>query len=182
MSAGGRKGRKRQRGLSLIEAAMALGVAAVVIGGALLLYNQAHSGEKTAEAIDQMHLIETGVRRFYGWQKFSNLDNTTIVRTKMVPIKMVTGPDGLKNSFGGTITVSAIDVNSIADAGFEVKFSEVPADSCVVLSTKDYGHQVGQIVVNDTVFDFTDGTAPTGTTASAACGNTPGTLSWRFYN
>ena len=168
--------------MSLIEAAMVLGVAAVVIAGALLLYNQAHSTEKTAEAIDEMHLIETGVRRFYGWQKFANLDNTTVVRTKMVPLKMVGGTDVLKNTFGGQITVSAIDVNSIVDAGFEVKFSEVPADSCVVLTTKNYGHQVGQIVVNETVFDFTAGTAPTGSTASQACGNAPSTCSWLFYN
>ena len=168
--------------MTLIEAAMVLGIAAVVIGGALILYNQTHSSEKTAEAIDQMHLIETGVRRFYGWQKFVSLDNATIVRTNMVPLKMVAGPAQLKNTFGGDITVTAIDVNSIANAGFEVKFSEVPADSCVMLTTKNYGRQVGQLVVNSTTFDFTDGSGPTGATAVAACGNAPSTFAWRFYN
>lgn len=163
---------------------MVLGVAALVAAGALVLYASVHANERTAEALNQMNTIQQGVRRFYGGQAtFSGLTTGTLIDARIVPLAMVNGTL-LRNSFGGGVVVGVFDQGGITAGGFEVTFNGVPADSCVTLSTKDYGRALAQLVVNTTTFDYeTDGVLPTASDANLACGTTnDAVVSWRFKN
>jgi type II secretory pathway pseudopilin PulG len=182
MSKESKAARLAQSGLTLIESAMVLGIAALVLTAALTLYATAHDTQRTATALDQMNSIQVGVRQIYGRQAtFTGLSPAILISTQIVPIGMVDGTL-LRNAFGGGIAVGTFANNGVTDGGFSVTFDTVPANSCIVLATKDYGRALAQIVINDTAFDQAAGILPTVQTASAACGTAPGTVSWLFKN
>jgi len=62
-----------QRGMTLIELIAALGVAAVVIVGALSLYQSADSSQKSNELLSGITSVRGAIRQLFGGQYSGNL-------------------------------------------------------------------------------------------------------------
>lgn len=173
---------RRQKGLTLIEAAMVLGVAAIVIAGVLVLYNTANTSNKTSEALNQLNIIQQAVRQIYGGgSSFAGLDAAGLASSKVLPARMINSgaTPPLVNSFNGTI-----DVTGDA-AGFTIDFGGLPVEACVTLATKDYGRSLSTLKAGSaggtTLMDDASTSLPTAATAGTACdSNSANHLVWNF--
>jgi len=172
--------RLRQRGLTLIEAAMVLGIAALVGAGVMLYFQNASIASKTNEAMRQLANVQQSVRSVYsGQSSYTGLAATDLINTRAVPQSMVQGGTNLRNAFNGGITLAAANTGGGTANSFSVTFSQVPNEACSKMSTMDLGNGLVSLVVNGNTFT----SPPTAAAASAACGTGNGTqsLTWTFF-
>lgn len=176
--------KRRKRGFSLLEFAivMTLGVLAAV--GVMMWYTSANNGKNMQTALTELAAIQQGVRSLYGGSStYTGLDNSIMVSSKALPVKMVQGSSGLRNAFSGAITVSPANSGGGANSGFSVKFDGVPQDSCVKMASQDLGRGLYSLTVNDSETR----TAGTGTpppfdpgSATSACNGGINSITWIF--
>jgi len=180
----------RRRGLTLIETAMVLAIAAVFIAGVMLFFQNASISAKTNEATSQLAAIQQAVRTVYAGQASYDSGTGSIVQgliaTRSVPAKMVnTSTQTLRNAFNGDV-----DVQPVANgANFDVVFNGLPSDACAKMLTMDFGR--GLLQVSGSPSAQTAGgsggssgaTGPmTPTDAGEACGNnTTSSIKWTFF-
>jgi major structural subunit of bundle-forming pilus len=180
----------RRRGLTLIETAMVLAIAAVFIAGVMLFFQNASISAKTNEATSQLAAIQQAVRTVYAGQASYDAGTGSIVQgliaTRSVPAKMVnTSTQTLRNAFNGDV-----DVQPVANgANFDVVFNGLPSDACAKMLTMDFGR--GLLQVSGSPSAQTAGgsggssgsTGPmTPTDAGEACGNNnTSSIKWTFF-
>ncbi|MDE4914011.1 type 4 pilus major pilin [Methylobacterium sp. 092160098-2] len=180
----------RRRGLTLIETAMVLAIAAVFIAGVMLFFQNASISAKTNEATSQLAAIQQAVRTVYAGQASYDSGTGSIVQgliaTRSVPAKMVnTSTQTLRNAFNGDV-----DVQPVANgANFDVVFNGLPSDACAKMLTMDFGR--GLLQVSGSPSAQTAGgsggssgaTGPmTPTDAGEACGNNnTSSIKWTFF-
>ncbi|MGU3658553.1 type 4 pilus major pilin [Methylobacterium fujisawaense] len=180
----------RRRGLTLIETAMVLAIAAVFIAGVMLFFQNASISAKTNEATSQLAAIQQAVRTVYAGQASYDSGTGSIVQgliaTRSVPAKMVnTSTQTLRNAFNGDV-----DVQPVANgANFDVVFNGLPSDACAKMLTMDFGR--GLLQVSGSPSAQTAGgsggssgaTGPmTPTDAGQACGNNnTSSIKWTFF-
>ncbi|MGU3404739.1 type 4 pilus major pilin [Methylobacterium brachiatum] len=180
----------RRRGLTLIETAMVLAIAAVFIAGVMLFFQNASISAKTNEATSQLAAIQQAVRTVYAGQASYDSGTGSIVQgliaTRSVPAKMVnTSTQTLRNAFNGDV-----DVQPVANgANFDVVFNGLPSDACAKMLTMDFGR--GLLLVSGSPSAQTAGgsggssgaTGPmTPTDAGEACGNNnTSSIKWTFF-
>ncbi|MBB3122334.1 type 4 pilus major pilin [Pseudoduganella violacea] len=119
-----------QRGASLLEGIAYLGIAAVVVLGAVSLLGGAFTGAKTNQAIEETVALRTAVRKLYVGQLYTEtgmIEN--LIKANAVPGTLArTGTENkvaLANSWGGTVSVAAVA------GGFQIIYPKVPKDVCI---------------------------------------------------
>lgn len=120
-------GARRQRGASLLEAIAYLGVAAVVVLGAVSLLNGAFGSAKSNQTSEEVVSLRTAVRKLYLGQTYgSESMNGSLVAASVVPSTLThTGADTISNSWGGAVTVTG------ATSKFTIKYAGLPKDVCM---------------------------------------------------
>jgi len=172
--------RLRQRGLTLIEAAMVLAISTLVVAGIMTFFSDASISRKSQEAMGQLAQLQNAVRTVYaGQSSYSGLAVTDLINTRVIPTKMISGGTTLRHSFNSTIAIAAANVNGGTANGFSVTYSHIPAEACSKMSTQDLGTGVFSLTVGTTTFT----SPPTPATAATACGttNTTATMAWVFF-
>lgn len=180
----------RRKGLTLIETAMVLAIAAVFIAGVMLFFQNASISAKTNEATSQLAAIQQAVRTVYAGQASYDSANGTIVQglvaTRSIPQKMVTtDQQSLRHAFNGPILIESTG----GGANFDVVFNGLPSDACAKMLTMDFGRGLLAVSGSNTVQSAggTSGSsASTGpmspTDAGAACGNNnTSSIKWTFF-
>jgi hypothetical protein len=98
---------------------------------------------------------------------------------------MIASPTSLSNPFNGAITVTAnaAGISSPNDS-FVVDFAGLPAEACVVLTTKDYGRSLYTLSINgSSVYNSdTSTTLPTASVVAAQCTGNNTDVNWVFRN
>lgn len=126
--------RATKRVLTLIEALLFLGIATIVIVGAVLFYNNASGSARTNDALTQVNAFATGVKGlFSGTARYgANGDDLVeaVINSGVAPRNTVNA-GALVNPWGGAtlITVGG------AGAHFAVTMNAVPQDACVRILT-----------------------------------------------
>lgn len=180
----------RRKGLTLIETAMVLAIAAVFIAGVMLFFQNASISAKTNEATSQLAAIQQAVRTVYAGQASYDSANGTIVQgliaTRSVPSKMVnTTTQSLRNAFNGDV-----DIQPVANgANFDVVFNGLPSDACAKMLTMDFGRGLLSVSGSSTVQSAGGSSGSSGSTgpmtptdAGAACGNSnTSSIKWTFF-
>lgn len=117
-----------QRGASLLEGLAYLGVAAVVILGAVSLLNSALNGAQSNRSVEELTALRTGVKKLYGGQGYTGISEDNIWKAGLVPgtLKPSGTPTTLTNSWGGAVTIA-----SAAASEFSITYAGVPKDACV---------------------------------------------------
>jgi len=167
--------RRMQRGASLLEGIAYLGIAAIVVIGAIALLNTAFSSANSNELNSELSAIQTASRKLfmttqgnYGSADFT----TTLVTAKGFPQTLVAASDGtVTNPWAGTVAVAPGTPNT----EFTITYTQVPADVCVNALTST---TTGWVSVTGPA-DKQAHTPPiTPAVAQTACGSAGGTVVW----
>lgn len=131
----------RQRGASLLEGIAYLGIAAIVVLGAVSLLTGAFSSAQSNQAIEEAIALRTATRKMYSGQAFPAAITQTLITAKAIPGTLVVNGANVTNKWGGAVTVAG----NGAGSAFNVSFANVPQDVCVsMLSGANGWTQIAQ--------------------------------------
>lgn len=120
--------RHYQRGASLLEGIAYLGIAAIVILGAVSLLTSAFGSANTNRSYGELTSIRTGVKKLFMAQAngYGTADLTaTLISAKAHPNSLFVKDGKLMNSWNGAVTVVG------AGNSFTIAYDAVPKDVCV---------------------------------------------------
>ncbi|HTH62220.1 MAG TPA: type 4 pilus major pilin [Paraburkholderia sp.] len=126
---GARASRSAQRGASLLEAIAYLGIAAIVVIGAVALLNGAFSSAGTNELAEQVNAIQAGVKKLYMGQAngYQNITNSVLSSAGVFPSTIPVDANGnATNTWGGAVAVTSPNVGT-----FQIQYSQVPQAVCI---------------------------------------------------
>jgi hypothetical protein len=161
-----RASRHRQRGASLLEAIAYLGIAAIVVIGAVALLNGAFSSASTNALSEQVSAIQTGVKKLYMGQSsgYTGITTATLVGAGVFPSTMPAAADGtVSNAWGAAVLIAA----GTAPGTFTIEYDNVPAAVCVNAVTA--GGSWTSIAINGTAVTAMP-VSPTDATADCSAG------------
>lgn len=134
--------KKKQKGASLVEFMMYLGLAALVIVAAVNWYRQSKLTSDVSATIQNLGVLTTNIRNSFASQgTYTGLANTIILSSNGVPEGMrVPGDQNLIRSSFATdgVDVTPRNVGGVDDDGFGITFKEVPIRACNELVQKTY--------------------------------------------
>jgi Tfp pilus assembly protein PilE len=157
---------QKMKGLTLIEALLFLGIAAVVIVAAVAFYNNATSSNKLNNVKSQVQAISGGVQSLYASQStYTSVSTSLVVNAGLAPQNTING-NAMVNPWGG-----AIDVTSPAPGRhFEIEIDNIPADACVNLLSSGMSNEGNMIQMRvNNAATYAPGTDPDPSVAIAAC-------------
>lgn len=162
---------RRQRGASLLEAIAYLGIAAIVVVGAIALLRGAFDSANTNELSEQVSALQTGVRKLYMGQPggYASLSNQVVENAGIFPTTLVaSGADATSvlDSWSGNVTLTGTATN------FTIEFDAVPNDVCINAVTQSGSWT--SISINGTA--NTPPVSPA--TASGACNTGSNAIIW----
>ncbi|MDW9481208.1 hypothetical protein GOB57_21420 [Sinorhizobium meliloti] len=130
----------RRRGATLMEMVAWLALAAMIIAGALVLWNVANGSRQTTTAMTQLNQIQTAVRTLYSGQpSYTGLSTQVLVDSKALQQSMISGAT-IRHAYNGAVTVTPVPTtNGGANSAFRISFANVPQDACQQMLTKDLG-------------------------------------------
>ena len=124
---------RHQRGASLLEIIAFLGIAAMVIIGAVSMINVSFTSAQGARLMEEALGIRTGVKKLYMTQSTgygTAVINDVLRDAKVLPATIsvsagVAAAAEIKNNFGGATTITG------ATGQFTIEYTLVPQDTCV---------------------------------------------------
>lgn len=123
-----------QRGASLLEGIAYLGIAALVILGAVSLLTGAFSSAQSNRGSEEIVSIRTGVKKLYTGQSnsYGTADITANLNAaRIFPTTLTASTTGtattMNNSWGGAVTVTGSNLGST----FTIAYTLVPQDACI---------------------------------------------------
>ncbi|PMS22741.1 pilus assembly protein [Trinickia dabaoshanensis] len=126
--AASRRSRRAQRGASLLEAIAYLGIAAIVVIGAVALLNGAFTSAGTNELSEQVAAIQAGVKKLYMGQTqgYTGISNSVLASAGVFPSTVPISGASASNNWGGSVTVS-----SSSQGTFDIAYTNVPPAVCI---------------------------------------------------
>ncbi|EFI5570571.1 pilus assembly protein [Escherichia coli] len=133
-----------EKGLSLIESAMALVVSAAVTAGVMLYYQTASDSNKTQSAMAEIMNIAAFINGLYtGQTSYKGLSDSILLNTSAISDNYK-DRDKINNPFGGSVTIGTYDSN----AGYYIKLTEINRYACINLATLNMGSSAAGYGVN----------------------------------
>ncbi|HDY6439557.1 TPA: pilus assembly protein [Escherichia coli] len=130
--------KKEEKGLSLIESAMVLALAATVTAGVMFYYQAASDSNKTQAAISEVMSATSAINGLYiGQSNYSGLSASVLKNSSAIPENYKSG-DKIMNPFGGELTVEAPENNNTA-FGYHLTLDKLPKSACISLATLNLG-------------------------------------------
>ncbi len=150
---------KKQKGLTLIELIAGLAIVAAVIVGALSLFNNANSGQKSGQIVTDSVAMRSAIRHlFSGTGSYTPSGasvNNVLAKSSKVPtsirVDTSTPTATFGHAFNGTIATT------IMGTYFYITYNNIPQDACINILTGSSGWP--RVTVN---------TAPGGVTQALA--------------
>lgn len=110
-----------QRGFSLVEILLVLGLMSVIAVGAFLIYPRAQMSMQVNAAVEKSSLISTAAKNFFGTKRPpANLDNATAIAAGIVSAEDLTSP------WGPII----FEDSPSGNAGVKITFQNLEPDVC----------------------------------------------------
>lgn len=136
-------------GFTLVETLLALGVAAILLVGAFVVYTQVSHASKVRVAQDQIRIFSAGVRAAFPHGDYSSLSNQFALDAKIIDSGWKSNPSNpnsssLRHPWGSSMSVSGTDKTTAtgvcgpaADGArcthFRMVWAGVPSHACVDL-------------------------------------------------
>ena len=131
--------RKEEKGLSLIESAMVLALAATVTAGVMFYYQSASDSNKTQSAISEVMSATSAINGLYiGQSDYANLSVNVLKNSSAIPDNYKNAT-GISNPFGGDLTVGAPESTTNKSFGYYLNLTKLPKSACVSLATLNLG-------------------------------------------
>ncbi len=130
--------KKEEKGLSLIESAMVLALAATVTAGVMFYYQSASDSNKTQSAISEVMSATSAINGLYiGQNGYTGLNANVLKNSSAIPDNYKKGA-GISNPFGGDLNVNAAD-NANTAFGYYIELTKLPKSACISLATLNLG-------------------------------------------
>lgn len=130
--------KKAEKGLSLIESAMVLALAATVTAGVMFYYQSASDSNKTQSAISEVMSATSAINGLYiGQSNYENLNVTVLKNSSAIPDNYKKG-NGILNPFGGDLNVGPAQQGN-TNFGYYLELTKLPKSACISLATLNLG-------------------------------------------
>ncbi|KDX86509.1 type 4 pilus major pilin [Escherichia coli] len=130
--------KKEEKGLSLIESAMVLALAATVTAGVMFYYQSASDSNKTQSAISEVMSATSAINGLYiGQNGYDNLNVAVLQNSSAIPDNYKKGTT-ISNPFGGNLNVGPATAGNTA-FGYYLQLTKLPKSACVSLATLNLG-------------------------------------------
>lgn len=185
---------RRQRGMTLVEMLLYIGIGALIIVGGVVLYQAAFSDTRTNDARRQILAMQANIRNLYANQAgFVDSNGVALSMQQLfdanaIPADMRgTTAANTRHALGGTVAVAPANSGGGANDRFTITFTQVPGEACIRLATMNtsVGGQGGfdGLRVNGTaLMDAADTSPVTIAEATDACGRgTRVTMVWTLF-
>ncbi len=164
-----------QKGLTLLELLLAIGLVAVVIGVAIYIFGGAQSGTNAYKGTQNVLTISAAVKGLYPTPNYNGVSAAVIASSKKVPDVYVSGAN-LVNPWGQNITVAAVNVGTGTNNGFTITDPGIPTNECNSIASAVQSNfqklTIGATVVKDdtaaTPVVYSPGAAATACAAAAS--------------
>lgn len=131
--------KKNQKGVTLIETLMVIGLALGMATIGYNLYQKAQEGNKTNKAINEVSQVQQAVARMYQSNpNVSTIANSVLSTANAWPSTMVSSGAGtagavIKNAFGGNVTVAPSTGTAPLNSTnfYQMTFNDIPQQACV---------------------------------------------------
>lgn len=131
---------KKQAGLTLVEVIVGLVIFALIVGGALSLYNSANSSQSSTQLSRDIQALRVAVKSVYGIGQGSfgttNMNNVLVTANK-VPATMnvdtSTTPNTITHALNGTVNIVG------ATTTFTITTTNISSDVCTTLMSTGQG-------------------------------------------
>lgn len=168
--------RKAQRGLSLLEIMIGLGIVAIIAIVAVGAATSARGSAQVSAESQNLQLITTKVKStFAARQNFSGISNAMLIAQRGFPSQMVSGTNVL-HSWDGAVTVAP----GAGNTSVNVTYAGVPTAACIELvnaTARSFNTvTVGSTVVKTATQDNNDVAATTTACGAASAVN----IIWNF--
>ncbi|HBN0602970.1 TPA: pilus assembly protein [Escherichia coli] len=131
--------KKEEKGLSLIESAMVLALAATVTAGVMFYYQSASDSNKTQSAISEVMSATSAINGLYiGQSDYSSLSESVLKNSSAIPDNYKKGEE-IMNPFGGKLNVGASGANNKGSFGYHLTLTGLPKSACISLATLNLG-------------------------------------------
>ncbi|NWO71691.1 type 4 pilus major pilin [Escherichia coli] len=157
--------KKEEKGLSLIESAMVLALAATVTAGVMFYYQSASDSNKTQSAISEVMSATSAINGLYiGQSGYDGLSAQVLINSSAIPdnYKDPTGSK-IRNPFGGELKVGP--KTGSGGFGYYITLTNLPKSACVSLATLNLGTSAAGYGINLT--DNTEGGTTLGSSGSS---------------
>ena len=125
-----------RRGATLVEVLMYLGIAAFIIGGAILLYNMAYLSYRSNETLTEIMSLVASVHNIYDVGNYNDLSSANMAKSGGLPNKWVQN-DSVVDPFGGNVYMSSSYTDG--QPAFMIQLDPLPRAVCMRLLTTDFG-------------------------------------------
>lgn len=132
---------KKEKGFSLLELLLVLGIIAALIVAAFIVYPKVKSSQSVDAEAKNIATIRSGILALYAAQAniTGNVTNSVAINANIFPDNMLVKSGGtvtdVLNSFGGKVTLSTTNWASFNKIVVNIKYDNVPKDICVKLVT-----------------------------------------------
>jgi hypothetical protein len=162
----------KQKGYSLAEMALVLLVIIGIMLIGLIIYRQVAGSSDVVKMQSQLSSVDAAIASVYG-RTYTGIASDVLIDSGKIPADMENGTV-LVNSFGGTITLAAVDITGGTANGFTQTHPLVPRDVCnsVVVNSAPlyYTILVGTTVVKSPTV------TPSPAVVTTACNNNVNSL------
>ncbi|HBL0995917.1 major structural subunit of bundle-forming pilus [Escherichia coli 5-366-08_S1_C1] len=139
--------KKEEKGLSLIESAMVLALAATVTAGVMFYYQSASDSNKTQAAISEVMSATSAINGLYiGQSDYSGLTESVLTNSSAIPDNYKKN-NKIMNPFGGDLNVFSAPANN-SGYGYRLKLTQLPKSACISLATLNLGTSAAGYGVN----------------------------------
>ncbi|HDP5042775.1 TPA: pilus assembly protein [Escherichia coli] len=151
--------KKGEKGLSLIESAMVLALAATVTAGVMFYYQSASDSNKTQSAISEVMSATSAINGLYiGQSNYDNLSAKVLINSSAIPDNYKNN-EKIMNPFGGELLVTP---GNGSQYGYSLKLDKLPKSACISLATLNLGTSAAGYGINvTTVSSFGSNISPT---------------------
>ena len=142
--------KKGEKGLSLIESAMVLALAATVTAGVMFYYQSASDSNKTQAAISEVMSATSAINGLYiGQSDYTGLTASVLINSSAIPDNYKDkSANTIRNPFGGDLTVTA--GTAAQGYGYSIKLDQLPKSACISLATLNLGTSAAGYGINVT--------------------------------
>lgn len=118
---------RKQNGMTLLEVLAALGIGAIIIMGALALFNSGSSAANANALTQSMTSMRSSVRAiFLGQGSYGTASlNSTLISAGKIPATWTSSGSTITNNYGGAVVVTG------ATSTFNITSGSIPQADCV---------------------------------------------------
>ena len=141
--------KKKQKGLTLIEASMVLALSSVVVAGAVMYYNSASENSKIQRAQGFLGAIQGAVQSLMATgSNYDRVTNNALIANGSIPRVFIVDESAstLSHPWGGQVDI----IGTGSKAVYTVKFSSLSRAACIGMASIDLGRSMVGVTIAGT--------------------------------